>query len=228
MDRRGLERRLQPLAGFADPDPALEQYPTPADVAAHVVHLAALQGDLSRPVFDLGAGTGVLALGAALAGAQRIVGVERDPGALRVARENEAALAAASAETETGVTAPVLTPVSWVCGDAARPPVCPGEPAAVLMNPPFGAQSGSEGADRAFLAAAADLATVSYSLHNAGSRAFLDSFVADRGGEVTHAFAVEFDVDRQFDFHTEPRATIAAEAYRVRWSDSETGSPENF
>lgn len=210
MDRRDLERRLQPLAGFADPDPALEQYPTPADVAAHVVHLAALQGDLGRPVLDLGTGTGVLAVGAALAGAERVVGVERDPAALRTARENEA-------------RADAPTPVAWVRGDAARPPLCPGEATTVLMNPPFGARTGSEGADRAFLAAAADLATVSYSLHNAGSRAFLESFVADRGGEVTHAFAVEFDVDRQFGFHTEARATIEAEAYRVRWPGSPPG-----
>lgn len=207
MDRRGLERRLQPLAGFADPDPALEQYPTPADVAAHVVHLAALQGDLSRPVLDLGTGTGVLAVGAALAGAERVVGVERDPAALRTARANEAAADAA-------------TPISWVRGDATRVPVCPETPVTALMNPPFGARNGAEGADRAFLAAAADLAAVSYSLHNAGSRAFLESFVGDRGGEVTHAFAVEFDVDRQFDFHTEARAAIEAEAYRVRWPET--------
>ncbi|MFB6135638.1 MAG: METTL5 family protein [Halobacteriaceae archaeon] len=204
MNRRQLERRLADVRGFEDPVAALEQYPTPADVAAHLVHLAAVQGDLRETVVDLGTGTGVLAVGAALAGAPRVVGVERDPGALAVARRNGRRLAAG---------------VEWVRGDATRPPLCASD-ATVVMNPPFGAQRGREHADRAFLAAAADLARVSYSIHNAGSREFVEAFAADEGGEVTHAFAVEFDVDRQFDFHEAATRTVDAEAYRVEWTHS--------
>lgn len=203
MDRRTLERRLQNAEGFADPSAELEQYPTPADIAAHLLQFAAERGDLSKPVLDLGAGTGILALGAALAGSPRVVGVERDHGALRMARTNEAALAPGTVE--------------WVRGDAARLPIG-GEGWTVLMNPPFGAQSGNEGADRAFLEAAADLAAVSYSIHNAGSRSFVESFAAERGGELTAAFAVDFDVEKQFDFHTAERATVDAEAYRIEWA----------
>jgi len=202
MDRGTLERRLQNAEGFADPKADLEQYPTPADIASHLLQFAAERGDLSTPVLDLGAGTGILALGAALAGSPRVVGVERDLEALRVARENEAVLAPGTVE--------------WVVGDVARLPIR-GEGWTVLMNPPFGAQSGKEGADRAFLEAAADLATVSYSIHNAGSRSFVESFATERGGELTAAFAVDFDVERQFDFHTAERATVDAEAYRIEW-----------
>jgi len=86
------------------------------------------------------------------------------------------------------------------------------------MNPPFGAQAGQRHADREFLAAAADVADVSYSIHNSGSRAFVESFATDRGGELTHAFAAEFDVDRQFDFHTSERETLDVEAFRVEWA----------
>ncbi len=85
------------------------------------------------------------------------------------------------------------------------------------MNPPFGAQRGSEHADRAFLATARDLATVTYSIHNAGSREFVEAFAADEGGEVTHAFGAEFPVDRQFDFHTRERHTLDVEVFRVVW-----------
>jgi len=70
----------------------------------------------------------------------------------------------------------------------------------------------------AIVAAAADVADVSYSIHNSGSRAFVESFATDRGGELTHAFAAEFDVDRQFDFHTSERETLDVEAFRVEWA----------
>ncbi len=106
--------------------------------------------------------------------------------------------------------------VDWVRGDATRPPLCL-DGATVLMNPPFGAQDGNEHADRDFLAAAADLARVSYSVHNAGSREFVESFAADNGGEVTHAFAAEFDLPRQFAHHTDASRTLDAEVFRVVW-----------
>jgi putative methylase len=204
MDRGTLERRLQRLAGFEDPRVAFEQYPTPADLAAHLVHLAALQGDLSRPVVDLGSGTGVLAWGAALAGAPSVVGVERDPAAVATARENA-----------TRLDVPADRRPAWVLGDASRPPLALAG-TTVLSNPPFGARRGNEHADRAFLEAASD-AVVSYTLHNAGSREFVEAFATDRGATVTHAFAAAFDVDRQFEFHTDDRRTLDTELFRIEW-----------
>jgi putative methylase len=85
------------------------------------------------------------------------------------------------------------------------------------MNPPFGAQHGNEHADRAFLATAAGLADVSYSIHNAGSREFVEAFAADNGGEVTHAFEATFDLDRQFDFHEADEKELRTEVYRIVW-----------
>jgi predicted RNA methylase len=41
----------------------------------------------------------------------------------------------------------------------------------VVMNPPFGTQDGSRGADRAFLGVAAEIAVASCSIHNADSEA---------------------------------------------------------
>ncbi|MFB6269579.1 MAG: METTL5 family protein [Halobacterium sp.] len=201
--KRALERRLADVEGFRDPSAALEQYPTPADLAAHLLHLADLQGDIAaRSVADLGAGTGMLALGAATRSPERVVAIERDPDALAIARENEARIDPAVS-------------VDWVRGDATRPPLSAVD--TVVMNPPFGAQRGREHADRAFLAATADVAAASYSVHNAGSREFVESFAADRGGEVTHAFAAELTVGRQFEFHTSESATLDVEVFRVEW-----------
>jgi putative methylase len=133
-----------------------------------------------------------------------VVGLERDPSALAVARQNE----------------PHVDPpraVDWLVGDATRPPLCPPAPTTVLSNPPFGARAGNEGADRAFLESAAALGSVSYTIHNAGSQAFVESFAADNGGEVTHAFAAAFEVGRLYDHHDRERAELDVEVFRTVW-----------
>ena len=201
-----LETQLAVVAGFEKARVDLEQYPTPPSLAAHVVHLADLNGDVEgRTVVDLGSGTGMLALGAALRGPARVVGVEVDRAALETARANR---------TRVGTT----TPIHWVQADATRPPLRIADPVTVVMNPPFGAQTGNEGADRDFLVAASALADVSYSIHNAGSEAFVEAFARDHGGEVTHAFAAAFEVDRQFDFHTDETRELDTEVYRIEWA----------
>ena len=202
--RRALERDLSALQGFENPRVEREQYATPAPIAAHLVHLAGLQGDLTRPVVDLGTGTGILTIGAALAGAECVVGLDIDPAALSTARRNEQ-------------RASLPTTVDWIVGDATVPPLCLDD-ATVLMNPPFGAQSGKKHADRAFLETVAEIASVSYSIHNAGSESFVESFVADNGGEVSHAFQAEFEIPRQFEFHDRESAEIAVEVYRIEWT----------
>jgi putative methylase len=201
-----LAQQLAVVAGFEDPRVDLEQYRTPPDLAAHLVHTADLQGDIEdRTVVDLGTGTGMLALAAVLRGPASVVGVDLDSGPLSTARENERRVAAA-------------TDVEWTLGDATAVPLCPDEPTTVVMNPPFGAQSGNEHADRGFLATAAEIADVSYSIHNAGSADFIEAFAADEGGEVTHAFEAELDLPRQFEFHDADAKTVTVEVFRIAWN----------
>ncbi|MFC7226773.1 METTL5 family protein [Salinirubellus salinus] len=204
--RRRLAQELGVVVGFEEPRAGLEQYHTPAELAAHIVHVADLQGDVEgRTVVDLGSGTGMLSLGAALRGPDLVVGVELDPAALATARENERRVG-------------TRTDVEWVRADATDPPLRRRERTTVLMNPPFGAQRGNEHADRAFLATAARLADVSYSVHNAGSREFVEAFAADEGGEVTHAFRAELELPHQFEFHSEAERVLDAEVFRIEWS----------
>lgn len=207
--KRALAGQLAVVAGFENPTVELEQYPTPPDLAAHVIHVADLNGDIEgRTVIDLGTGTGMLALGAALRGPARVVGVELERAPLETARENR---------RRVGTT----TPIHWIQADATRVPLNPTEPTTVVMNPPFGAQKGKRGADRAFLETAAVIADVSYSIHNEGSQEFVEAFAADNGGEVTHAFRASFELERQFEFHEEERREIDTEVYRIDWTGEE-------
>ena len=211
MSKRALERRLAAVTDFEEPRADLEQYATPADLAAHLVHLAHVHGDVAgRTVVDLGTGTGVLALGAATRNPARVVALDADPAALGAARDNERRVDPAVA-------------VEWLQGDATRSPLClddlhlPERGVTVLMNPPFGAQRGNEHADRAFLDATASLADVSYSIHNEESQGFVEAFADDRGGEVTHAFRAELPLERQFSFQQAERRVLDAEVFRVEW-----------
>jgi putative methylase len=203
-----LTQQLGVVAGFDDPRVDLEQYRTPPDLAAHLVHTADLHGDLEgRVVVDLGSGTGMLALAASLRGPRAVVGVDLDPAPLSTAQENERRVATSSV-------------VSWVRADATRAPLCPTEPVTVVMNPPFGAQAGNEHADRAFLETATGIADVSYSIHNTDSADFVEAFAADNGGEVTHAFQATVALPRQFDFHAADAEEIDAEVFRIAWDGS--------
>lgn len=205
--RRTLAKRLGVVAGFDDPRVELEQYPTPPELAAHIVHVADLQGDLAgRTVVDLGTGTGMLALAAALRGAELVVGVELDRDPLATAVGNEDKIGTSSE-------------IEWIQGDATRAPVVPERSeTTVVMNPPFGAQDGNRGADREFLETARSIADVSYSVHNEGSQGFLEAYTDDVGGEITHAFEAEFDLENQFSFHDAERRTLDAEVYRIEWA----------
>jgi putative methylase len=217
--KSALTQQLGVVAGFNDPRVDLEQYRTPPELAAHLVHTADLQGDIEgRIVVDLGCGTGMLALAAALRGPHSVVGLDVDGGPLATARTNERRVATISA-------------VSWVRADATAAPLCRPNTAdgtdsvesdadagvTVVMNPPFGARDGNEHADRAFLSTAAGLADVSYSIHNADSADFVEAFAADNGGEVTHAFRAEFELPNAFEFHEAERREIDVEVFRIAW-----------
>ncbi|SEW32544.1 METTL5 family protein [Natrinema salifodinae] len=210
--RRTLARRLESVDDFSDPSASLEQYLTPSELAAHLCHLAGLQGDLDRRVVDLGTGTGMLAIAASLSGADRVAGLDVDPDALRLARRNERAVR----DESGGDRARGSRAIAWLRGDVTRHPFSITD-ATVLSNPPFGAQRGNRHADREFLETAREIGAVSYTIHNEGSQDFVESFAADEGGTVTHAFRAEFPIAKRFEFHTEAETTLDAEVFRIEW-----------
>lgn len=194
MKKRKLEMTLERLEGFTAPDLRLEQYSTPAGIASDLLYSALMRGDLDDTVCDLGCGTGVLAIGAALLGA-RSVGVELDPVALKTAEENARRL---------GVE------VEFVRGDVAT--INLKNVSTVVMNPPFGAQKGS-GGDRAFLQKATEIGEVVYSIHNAGSEGFIRRFVEPC--KVEEVQRVAFPLKRSFQFHSKDVEMIEVELYRI-------------
>lgn len=215
MGSRGtIARRLETVTDFDDPSPDLEQYLTPPEIAAHIVHLAGLQDDLTgRTVVDLGTGTGMLAIGAAMSGAGLVAGIDLDRSALETARENESHVLDVGEPT-----------IDWLHADVRRHPLACTD-ATVFSNPPFGAQRGNRHADRAFLETASEVGRVSYTIHNEGSQEFVESFAADNGGTVTHAFRASFSLGNRFGFHAEETRELDAEVFRIEWSGSGSRPP---
>jgi len=195
MKKKQLEMMLERLEGFSRPSFQREQYSTPAAVAAEMLYLAAIRGDLEGcTVCDLGCGTGILSIGSSLMGA-RAVGVETDPEALAAAKRNAERLGATVHLLRADVRSIELRHIDTV-----------------IMNPPFGAQKASEG-DRAFLSRALRTAGVVYSLHNRGSAGFIRGFV--KPAAIWEMYRIPYPLKRCFDFHSKSVKTIDVELYRI-------------
>lgn len=75
MQKTELQIFLSKLKGFENPKPKLEQYQTSPEIASDMLNQAKLIG--GENMIDLGAGTGILTIGAALLGFKAI-GYEKD------------------------------------------------------------------------------------------------------------------------------------------------------
>ncbi|MDI3540278.1 MAG: putative methylase [Methanolobus sp.] len=193
MKQRKLEMLLEKVEGFESPSAALEQYATPAVLAAELLHFAYMQGDLEDTVFDLGCGTGILAIGAKLLGAREVTGFDLDRKALEIARRN--------AET-------MGMDVEFVHADISE---MEGHARTAVMNPPFGAQA--KGNDRPFLLSALRTSDVVYSIHNSGSHDFLSRFIGD--ARISDWYTTAFPLKRTFKFHKKDVEIINVEIYRI-------------
>jgi putative methylase len=199
IPRIELEQMLESLKPHPEPDPNLEQYTTPANVTAEILFTAAHIYDdiVDKLVIDLGCGTGRLGIGALLLGASRAVGIDIDPKAIEVSKENSEA-------------AGVSDLCHWLSGDIA---LIFGNFDTVLMNPPFGTKR--RHLDIKFLSTALMLANTVYSIHKRSTRRFIESFVRRRGGIVSTILQMELEIPWMFNFHKKPRTLVKVDLYRI-------------
>jgi putative methylase len=201
MKLNQLERILENIEGFSDPSPLLEQYQTPAALAARLLFHAALKGDIEgRRVCDLGCGTGILAIGAVLLGAREVVAVDIDTRSLQTARENASRARADLRLLQADIKDPETPHRIGGCDT-------------VVMNPPFGAQQVH--ADRPFIDAALAIAPVVYGIFNDGSRSFISAYLAGRG-EIGEVIGGLLPIRRTFSFHRDEVREIPVEIIVIR------------
>ena len=203
MRRPQLVRVLGQLSGFERPRALAEQVVTPPEAAAELLFEALARGDLQgRTVLDLGSGAGHLAIGAALLGAGRVVGVEQDPEAITVARAN--------AERSGAVC-------EWVERSIAR---YDDGADTVVMNPPFGAQR--RHADAAFWERAFALShRAIYAFSLADSRTFIGRQAVARAARIEATRPVHWELPATFPHHRKPRVPLAVDLWVLRTEHGE-------
>ncbi|NYB26348.1 MAG: methyltransferase [Methanobacteriaceae archaeon] len=199
--KKQLEIALQSVETFKNPKVDLEQYQTPAKIAADLLWNANALGDIEGlKVADLACGTGIFSIGAALLGAFEVVGVDLDPEAVEIARWE------ASHRGLDEVVRFETLDVSEFNEEADT----------VIQNPPFGAQKAHrKEADRIFMDKSLEVAPVVYSFHILETEEFVKDYFQKLGGEVTNIFRYSFPLPKIYDFHQKEEVEVDVVVLRV-------------
>ena len=192
--KRHLEMMLQQIPPHKSPKVHLEQYTTPSNIASDILWNAYSLGDIKdKNVVDLGCGTGIFAIGAALLGASEVTGVDIDPEAVEIAR-----IQASKMGIEYNMEF-VSKDIQDFTGSADT----------VIQNPPFGAQKAKrKEADRIFMTKSMEIAPVVYSFHILETEPFVERFFNKLGGCLTHKFCYSFPIPRTYHFHEKEKIDI--------------------
>jgi putative methylase len=196
MKKKNLEILLEGVERYNQPKAILEQYFTPAVIAADILFFAYTMGDVEGKIIaDLGAGTGIFTIGAALLGAKRLYAVEIDKDAIEILRRNL---------ERYEVKAQVIA------GDVRDFEISVDT---VIQNPPFGSQN--RHADLPFLEKALEVGRAIYTIHNANTDDFISKKIEKAGGKITHKKFYDFPIPHTFNFHREERVLRKVILYRV-------------
>lgn len=194
---------LSKLKTFEVPKTKYEQYSTPAEEAADFLWNAYMNNDLyDRYVIDLGCGTGILTIGAALLGA-RVVGIDIDPDAIETANDNKQ-----FAETLLNMK---LTNVKFAVKDVNLIKNLKAD--TVIQNPPFGTKT--KHTDIMFLDKAVEIAHVVYSMHKIETRDFIEKYCFEKGLNAGLINTYTFSLKPTMKFHEKGKYAVRVGLWRI-------------
>lgn len=202
MRPKHLAIQLSKLTPHPCRDVTLEQYATEGDLAAYwMLAVDQLDGLEGKAVADLGAGNGILGIGALLLGARRVVFVETDEEALEVLRSNVASLEEGLADRVDIIAAHVgLDDLPLDNVDL------------VVMNPPWGVQR--ERADRPFLEAAFTSAGRAVHLLHSDRASHVEAVAASHDWEAEAVLRTEFRLPPTYKHHAKRTGTTDVQCWR--------------
>lgn len=185
MKKAQLAIKLSKVEDFEQPKISLEQYITPPQLAADILHTAWMQGDIEgKKIIDLGTGTGIFSIGAALLNAEEVIAVDKDEDAIQIAKKNAEDLG-------------VLDQIKFVKSDIED---FDERGDTVLMNPPFSVHSDI---DIGFIKKAVELGNAVYSVSHPGARKSIKDFVANSEHVLEALEEYEISLPPTYGFHTE-------------------------
>jgi len=198
MKQKDLEIILQKVPFYERPNPFIEQYMTPANIAADIIFIAFRFGDIQdKKVVDLGCGTGIFSIGASIADAKEVVGIDIDKESVEIAK-NYAKVNNYSIEYK----AQDVKDVDIKCDT-------------VITNPPFGAQKSNRWADRGFIEKGFEISKIIYSLHLTKTIPFIEKLVSALNGEINFKKNYKFPIKHTYFFHTKKIENLDVTLLRV-------------
>ncbi len=195
-NKKQLEIKIQQIPPHPNPKVSLEQYSTPANIAADILWNAYSLGDIfNKNILDLGCGTGIFAVSSMMLGAKSAFGVDIDDESIELARSVSEKFNEDRCQ--------------FITSDIADFE-CQTDVDTVFQNPPFGSQKrATKGIDLEFIKKAIEFhPKVLYSFHMASTEEFLIEFFQKNNLEITHIFRYDFNIPRIYDFHSNESKTV--------------------
>lgn len=197
LTKKQLAIQLSKLAIFEKPKLKLEQYPTDSEIAATILWDALMKGDIvSKTVADLGAGTGILGIGALLLGAKHVFFVEKDSDTVRILQHN---LLPLRLENYTVLQMDVREFSENID--------------TVFQNPPFGTKQ--EHADKVFLEKAFAISQTMYSFHKTTTDAFVRAIAGDFSFQIIETYHFAFPLRQSYAYHRKKIERVEVTCYRL-------------
>ena len=225
--KKHLEMILEQVPKHPNPKVDLEQYSTPATIAADLIWNAYGLGDIrDMSVLDLGCGTGMFAIASSLMGARCSLGVDIDDESISLAKSTKNSIYQLNDIDGINTNFIVgdvnsfnsiddllkygnINYININDGGVSRFDT-------LIQNPPFGSQErGTRHADRKFMEFAVNSADVIYSFHMKNTEEFVIDYYRDLGAEVTHKLVYKFPVPKIYDFHTDDSRDVKVIVLRV-------------
>lgn len=196
---------MQDIAVFGNPKVDLEQYPTGPHLASRLLFTVdnAYNEFEGKVVVDLGCGTGMLGIGAAMLGSAHVIGIDIDEDALQTAQENCQQYEGLQIDFVHANISQLERQAISLWADV------------VVMNPPFGTRR--KGADLEFLRAAFQISKGSvYSLHKTSTRQYLQKFAVQqlKANSAEVLAQLRYDLPPTFVFHKQKSKDIEVDLWR--------------
>ena len=218
---------LENVPQHPNPKVGLEQYSTPATIAADLVWNAYGLGDIrDMNVLDLGCGTGIFAIASSLMGARSSLGVDIDDESIALAKITQNSISKQD-DIDINNTNFIVGDINsfnsisdlFNCNDYENinnNHMSINKFDTLIQNPPFGSQEkGKRHADRKFMDFAVNSAEVIYSFHMKSTEEFVIDYYRGLGAEVTHKLVYKFPIPKIYDFHSEDSRDVKVVVLRV-------------
>ena len=210
MKLKNIISDLESLETFSSPKDYLEQYQTPASVAGEMIHYISNNYSIQNySIADLGCGTGILGIAAALCGCKNVFLFDIDEEALEIAKNNVESLE-------------LNDNIQIIQTDVNQLRLCKKLNKffdLVITNPPFGIRS-ENGADVEFLKTASYLCNNTiFSLHKFSTVNFLKKFYNKNGISDIKSFKIEYKLPKTYKFQKKKEKNIDVVCLEAKIND---------